>query len=96
MAVHHCSAVSLVRVAHLGHEGAEDFYGAVVGWTVAPFDGSPRPTTCGSGGRSADGRVMGLPEGMNVPPHWGIYVGAANLEQAVAKWSGSAAAPCRR
>ena len=24
-------------------KAAEEFYGAVVGWTVAPFDGSPQP-----------------------------------------------------
>jgi len=70
-------------------KAAEQFYKAVVGWSVAPFEGSPdpydmwiRPDGVPMGG------VMKLPEGMNVPPHWGMYVGVPNLEEAVARIEG--------
>jgi predicted enzyme related to lactoylglutathione lyase len=65
---------------------AEKFYTAVVGWTVKPFDGSPQPyhiwTRAGGVGV---GGVMTIPEGMNFPPHWGMYVGVRKLEDAVAR-----------
>jgi predicted enzyme related to lactoylglutathione lyase len=65
-------------------QGAEAFYTAVVGWTVAPFDGSPtpydilkRPDGAGMGG------VMKIPQGMNFPPHWVMYIGVPDLDAAV-------------
>ena len=66
-------------------KAAEDFYTKVVGWTVSPFDGAPQPYDMWM--RAADvpvGGVMTIPEGMNFPPHWEMYIAAPKLEDAVA------------
>src|SRR6476660_6382379 len=78
-------------------QGAEAFYTAVVGWTVAPFDGSPttydilkRPDGAGMGGG------MTIPQGMNFPPHWVMYIGVPDLDAAVEhiqRLGGSALSP---
>ena len=67
-------------------KAAEKFYTNVVGWTVQPFDGSPQPYDMWmrDGGQPVGG-VMTIPEGMNFPPHWEMYVGVDNLEDAVAQ-----------
>jgi len=67
-------------------KAAEKFYTAVVGWTMKPFEGSPQPYDMWT--RAGDvpvGGVMTIPQGMNFPPHWGMYVGVHKLEDAVAK-----------
>ena len=78
-------------------KGAEQFYKPVVGWTVTPFEGNPEPYDMWT---RPDGKPMGgvmkLPQGMNVPPHWGMYVGVPNLEEgvkAVEKLGGSWMSP---
>jgi predicted enzyme related to lactoylglutathione lyase len=67
-------------------KAAEKFYTAVVGWSVTPFEGSPEPydmwTRAGAG---PVGGVMKIPQGMNFPPHWEMYVGVDNLEDAIAQ-----------
>lgn len=65
---------------------AKAFYTKVVGWTTAPFEGSPVPydNWMRPDDRSMGG-VMKIPEGMNFPPHWGMYVGVPKLEDAVAQ-----------
>src|SRR5205814_541937 len=63
---------------------AETFYRNVVGWTSAPFEGSPGPYTVFK--RSGEVQVAGLmkrPEGMNMPPFWAMYVAVPNFEDAV-------------
>ena len=63
---------------------AEKFYDKVVGWSSAPFQGSPEPYTVFK--RSGDVQVAGLmktPDGMNMPPFWSMYVAVPNLEEAV-------------
>lgn len=78
-------------------KAAEDFYTKVVGWTVAPFEGSPEPYDMWM--RSAQvptGGVMKIPQGMNFPPHWAMYVAVDKLEDAVAhieKLGGSSLSP---
>ena len=78
-------------------KAAERFYTAVVGWTVAPFEGSPQPYDMWMrAGSIAVGGVMTIPEGMNFPPHWGMYVGVQKLEDGVAqieRLKGSALSP---
>ena len=67
-------------------KAAEKFYDAVIGWTSAPFPGSPQPYTIFN--RKADTGVAGLlklPDGMNVPPFWAMYIGVPKLEDALAK-----------
>jgi predicted enzyme related to lactoylglutathione lyase len=64
---------------------AEKFYDKVVGWSSAPFQGSPEPYTVFK--RSGDVQVAGLmktPKGMNMPPFWAMYVAVPKLEEAVA------------
>jgi uncharacterized protein len=65
--------------------GADTFYKNVVGWTSAPFEGSPDPYTVFR--RRGDVQVGGLmkrPEGMNMPPLWAMYVAVPKIEEAVA------------
>ena len=64
-------------------QAAEKFYKAVMGWTSAPFPGSPQPYTVFS--RGGDVQVAGLmttPEGMSFPPFWAMYIGVPNLDKA--------------
>jgi predicted enzyme related to lactoylglutathione lyase len=66
-------------------KAAEPFYRDVIGWSSAPFEGSPQPYTMFS--RSGNVPVAGLmttPEGMNAPPFWAMYVGVPKLEEAAA------------
>jgi predicted enzyme related to lactoylglutathione lyase len=66
-------------------KAAEAFYRKVVGWTPAPFEGSPQPYTMFQ--RSGEVPVAGLmttPEGMNAPPFWAMYVAVPKLEEAAA------------
>jgi predicted enzyme related to lactoylglutathione lyase len=67
-------------------KAAEKFYTNVVGWTVQPFEGSPQPYDMWvrPAGQPVGG-VMTIPEGMNFPPHWEMYVGVDNFDQAVAQ-----------
>jgi predicted enzyme related to lactoylglutathione lyase len=63
-------------------KAAEQFYTKVVGWTVSPFDGDYDVWM--RDGKTGVGGVMKIPAGMNFPPHWGMYIGAPKLEEAVA------------
>ena len=76
---------------------AEAFYTAVLGWTVTPFEGAAQPYDMWvRGGGVSIGGVMKIPEGMNFPPHWGMYVGVPKLEDAVShveRLGGSALSP---
>jgi predicted enzyme related to lactoylglutathione lyase len=64
-------------------KAAETFYGKVVGWASAPFEGSPQPYTMFT--RSGETPVAGLmtrPDGLSAPPFWAMYVGVPKLEEA--------------
>jgi uncharacterized protein len=64
---------------------AEKFYSTVVGWTTAPFEGAGQPYTMFNRSANAPvGGVMTLPQGMNAPPHWAMYIGVPKLEDAFA------------
>ena len=66
-------------------KAAQAFYNAVVGWTSAPFVGTPQPYA--TFGRTADAPVAGVmttPEGVNAPPFWAMYVGVPKVEEAAA------------
>jgi predicted enzyme related to lactoylglutathione lyase len=64
---------------------AETFYRNVVGWTAAPFDGSPQPYTMFiRGGQSPVAGLMTRPDGLDAPPFWAMYVGAPKLEDTAA------------
>jgi len=78
-------------------KAAEKFYTTVVGWTVTPFEGAPTPYDMWTrAGGVPVGGVMTIPEGMNFPPHWEMYVGVPKLEDTVSKierLGGSALSP---
>ena len=63
-------------------KAAQDFYTKVVGWTVEPFQGQEYHVWQ-RGGQVGVGGVMKIPEGMDFPPHWMMYIGAPKLEAAV-------------
>ena len=67
-------------------KAAEAFYDTVVGWTSAPFGGSPNPYTQfkRDGGVPVAG-LMQTPDGMNMPPFWAMYVAVPKFEDAVAE-----------
>ena len=67
-------------------KAAEDFYTKVVGWTVTPFAGAGQPYDVlqrPGGSAGGVGGVMKIPDGMNWPPHWVMYIGVPNLDEAV-------------
>ena len=67
-------------------KAAETFYTTVVGWTVAPFEGSPQPYDMWMRDQQTPtGGVMTIPDGMNFPPHWAMYVAVDTLEDTVAQ-----------
>jgi uncharacterized protein len=78
-------------------QAAKTFYTKVVGWTTAPFEGSPQPYDMWMrAGNVPIGGVMAIPPGMNFPPHWEMYVDVPSLDQAVAhieRMGGSALSP---
>jgi uncharacterized protein len=66
-------------------KAAEAFYDAVVGWTSAPFEGSPQPYAMFI--RSGETPVAGVlprPDDLQAPPFWAMYIGVPNLEDAAA------------
>jgi uncharacterized protein len=66
-------------------KAAEAFYKTVVGWTASPFEGSPQPYTMFyRDGQVPVGGMLPIPDGMNAPPHWAMYVGVPKLEDAAA------------
>jgi uncharacterized protein len=87
------AAPSLILGRHVWSElmttdmkAAEAFYDKVVGWTSAPFAGSPQPYTQFK--RSGDVPVAGLmtrPDGMNMPPFWAMYVAVPKFDDGVAQ-----------
>jgi predicted enzyme related to lactoylglutathione lyase len=63
---------------------AEKFYTAVVGWTTRPFEGGHHPySVVNDAAGKGVGGIMPLPDGMNVPPHWVMYIGVPDIDQAI-------------
>jgi hypothetical protein len=66
-------------------KAAEAFYRTVVGWTAAPFEGTPEPYTMfNTSGEIPVAGVLPRPDDLDVPPFWAMYVGVPALENAVA------------
>jgi predicted enzyme related to lactoylglutathione lyase len=64
---------------------AEKFYSAVVGWSTAPFEGSPQPYTMFTrAGNQPVGGVLKQPDDVKAPPFWAMYIGVPKLEEAAA------------
>lgn len=69
-------------------EAAQDFYGKVVGWNTAPWDGAEQPYTMWMVGDAPLGGVMQLPEEAakaGAPPHWVAYVTVADADETLAR-----------
>jgi predicted enzyme related to lactoylglutathione lyase len=67
-------------------EAAKSFYSAVIGWTYKPFPEAQHPYSIvhRPDGQSMGG-VMPLPAGMNVPPHWEMYIAVSDLDATIAQ-----------
>jgi predicted enzyme related to lactoylglutathione lyase len=59
---------------------AEAFYGSVVGWTAAPFEGGDYTVLSANG--AGVGGIMTAPQG--VPPHWIGYIHVDDVDAAAA------------
>lgn len=65
-------------------DASSAFYGALFGWSVAPFEGSPEPYLSIKVGEANNGGIRPLsPPG--VPPNWLVYFGVSDVEQALAR-----------
>ena len=70
-------------------KAAETFYRNVIGWTSAPFEGSPMPYTVFSrSGGVQDAGLMARPDDMPAPPFWAMYIAVPNLDDAVRQITG--------
>ena len=66
-------------------KAADTFYKNVVGWSSAPFEGSPQPYTMfNRSGQIPVAGLMTIPSGMHAPPFWAMYVGVPKLEDTLA------------
>ena len=66
-------------------KAADTFYKNVVGWTSAPFEGSPQPYTMfNRSGQIPVAGLMTIPSEMHAPPFWAMYVGVPKLEDTLA------------
>jgi uncharacterized protein len=68
-------------------EAATRFYGEVFGWTSRAMDmGEMGTYTLFSRGEDDDvGGCMRMPEGMQAPPHWLVYVGVDDVDATAAR-----------
>ncbi len=65
-------------------DASSAFYSDLFGWTVAPFEASPTPYLSIKNGGANNGGIRELtPPGM--PPHWLVYFGVEDLDEALAK-----------
>jgi uncharacterized protein len=65
-------------------DGSTAFYSGLLGWTVAPFEGSPMPYLTIKNGEANNGGIRELsPPGM--PPNWLVYFGVEDIDAALAK-----------
>ena len=65
---------------------AQTFYGQVIGWSTAPFEGAGQPYTMWLNGQTPIGGVMQLPDEAKVvgaPPHWLVYIGTPEIDGTV-------------
>lgn len=71
-------------------EGARDFYGEVVGWTVTPFEGAPEPYDMWTTADGPVGGVMQLPDdarAQGIPSHWLAYIATPDVDATAARAS---------
>ena len=69
-------------------EGAQDFYGRIVGWKTRAWQGEGTPYTTWMNEGAPIGGVMALPEDVRargIPPHWMPYISTPDVEATAAK-----------
>lgn len=69
---------------------AQDFYTAVAGWTITPFEAFQDPYDMWTAGETPIGGAMKLPDEAvagGAPPHWLGYVQVADVDATVARAS---------
>jgi predicted enzyme related to lactoylglutathione lyase len=65
-------------------EASKAFYSQLFGWQIAPFENSPTPYLAIKNGDANNGGMREVtPPG--TPPHWLVYFGVDDTEQALAK-----------
>jgi predicted enzyme related to lactoylglutathione lyase len=67
-------------------EASSAFYGALFGWGVAQFEGSPEPYLSIKVGEANNGGMRANQE-PGPPPHWLVYFGVEDLDAALARVS---------
>jgi len=77
-------------------QGAEAFYTSIIGWTPRSFDaGEPYRVMSDAAGKSVGG-IIPMPDGVNVPPNWVMYIGTPDIDATIAqieRLGGSGVAP---
>jgi predicted enzyme related to lactoylglutathione lyase len=64
-------------------DGSKAFYGELLGWELAPFEGSPTPYLIISNEGRGQGGIAPLQEGS--PPAWLVYFAVADIEDSLAQ-----------
>lgn len=68
-------------------DGAKEFYGKVVGWTITPFDAGGQPYDMWTTSDTSIGGVMRLPadaQAGGVPSHWLGYIATPDVDATAA------------
>ena len=67
-------------------EGAISFYSQLFGWTTKDRDmGTNGIYTMVNSGKDGLAGIMDIPEGMEFPPHWGVYISVDDVDAACKK-----------
>jgi predicted enzyme related to lactoylglutathione lyase len=64
-------------------KAAVAFYKDIVGWTATPFPAAGEYEVLNNAAGKGMGGVMKMPDGMNVPPHWVMYIGTPNIDDTI-------------
>jgi uncharacterized protein len=64
-------------------EASSAFYSELFGWTLEPFEGSPRPYLVIRNGDTGNGGIREVNSGE--PPNWSVYFGTEDIDAGLAK-----------
>ena len=76
-------ALSLNQLNTTDPEAAQRFYTDLFGWRFEEMQGGPRPYYGIYRGDTVNGGMMQLPPGQPAPPHWLVYFGIDDIDDAV-------------
>ena len=87
--IHEPGSFAWIELATTDQNAAKQFYGSLFGWTArdSPIGPSDFYTLFNLDGRNTGGCYTLMPDmkAQGIPPHWMLYVGVANADDAVAK-----------